>query len=83
MWPPVLVFVASSKRSDALRYISRKWTSPRKVDSKGVSAPDQWKPPRTGYWCTYATDWTQVKKTWDLTATQSEYDALAQMLQTC
>jgi hypothetical protein len=51
--------------------------------SKGASAPDTWKPPRTTYWCTYATDWAEVKKRWDLIVTQSEYDALADMLATC
>jgi hypothetical protein len=51
--------------------------------SKGASAPDEWKPPRTAYWCTYATDWAEVKKRWDLTVTQSEYDALTEMLATC
>jgi hypothetical protein len=51
--------------------------------SKGASAPDEWKPPRTAYWCTYATDWVEVKKRWDLTVTQTEYDALSEMLVTC
>jgi hypothetical protein len=51
--------------------------------SKGASAPDTWKPPLTTYWCTYATDWAEVKKRWDLTVTQTEYDALEDMLATC
>lgn len=51
--------------------------------SKGASAPDAWKPPRVAYWCTYAVDWTEIKKRWELTVTQSEYDAIAEMLQTC
>jgi hypothetical protein len=51
--------------------------------SKGASAPDQWKPPRVAYWCTYAIDWAEVKKRWDLTVTQPEYDALEDMLATC
>ena len=51
--------------------------------SKGASAPDTWKPPRVAYWCTYAIDWTEVKKRWDLTVTQTEYDALGDMLATC
>ncbi len=51
--------------------------------SKGASAPDEWKPPRVAYWCTYAMDWTEIKKRWELTVTQSEYDALAEMLTSC
>jgi hypothetical protein len=51
--------------------------------SKGASAPDTWKPPRVAYWCTYATDWVEIKIRWDLTVTQTEYDALEDMLATC
>lgn len=51
--------------------------------SKGDQSPDQWKPPLTSYWCTYASMWTAVKYTWDLTATTAEVTALEDMLQTC
>jgi hypothetical protein len=51
--------------------------------SKGDRAPEAWKPPLTSYWCTYATDWVEVKVRWRLSVTQTEYDALVQMLATC
>jgi hypothetical protein len=51
--------------------------------SKGARGPDQWKPPNTAYWCTYATDWVGVKNTWGLTVTAAEAAALTEMLSTC
>ena len=51
--------------------------------SKGAKSPDQWRPPDESYWCEYATDWTRVKSTWQLTATRAEARALGEMLQTC
>jgi hypothetical protein len=51
--------------------------------SKGAKGPDQWKPPNTAYWCTYATDWVGVKITWGLTVTSAEAAALTEMLGTC
>lgn len=51
--------------------------------SKGDQSPDQWKPPLTSYWCTYASMWIDVKYTWDLTATNAEVNALDNMLDTC
>jgi hypothetical protein len=51
--------------------------------SKGDRGPEEWKPPYTGDWCRYATDWATIKKTWSLTVTQPEYDALTSMLTTC
>lgn len=51
--------------------------------AKGSSAPDQWKPPLQSAWCFYARDWAEIKKRWDLTVTQTEYDALEDMLATC
>jgi hypothetical protein len=51
--------------------------------SKGAKSPDQWKPPNTAYWCTYATDWVGVKTTWGLTVTRAEAEALTTMLATC
>ena len=29
--------------------------------SKGAKGPEEWRPPDEGYWCQYATDWTEVK----------------------
>jgi hypothetical protein len=51
--------------------------------SKSDKGPDQWKPPVTTAWCSYATDWVTIKIRWTLTVTQPEYDALDQMLATC
>lgn len=51
--------------------------------SKGDSGPEAWKPPLKSYWCTYATDWIDVKHTWDLTVDEEEKAALAEMLDRC
>ena len=51
--------------------------------SKGSSGPEAWKPPLASAWCAYATDWTRVKKRWDLSVTQAEHDALSDMLASC
>jgi hypothetical protein len=51
--------------------------------SKGDQDPSQWKPPRRQAWCTYAVDWIAVKKHWELTVTEAEKTALADMLETC
>jgi hypothetical protein len=42
-----------------------------------------WKPPYTGDWCRYATDWATSKKKWSLTITQAEYNAPASERTTC
>ena len=41
--------------------------------AKGSDGPEDWRPPDTGYWCTYAQDWIAIKSRWGLTATQREY----------
>ena len=51
--------------------------------SKGANGPENWKPANTDYWCEYAYDWIRIKDTWGLTATQSEWDALVSMVETC
>lgn len=51
--------------------------------AKSDQSPDQWKPPLTSYWCTYASMWVEVKHTWHLTATSAEITALDDMLNTC
>ena len=51
--------------------------------SKGAKGPDEWRPPDEGYWCRYATDWTEVKVEWGLTMTQKETEAVIVMLDTC
>ena len=51
--------------------------------SKGPRVPEEWKPEERSYWCQYAIDWITIKHTWELTVTRAEYQALAQMLNTC
>ena len=51
--------------------------------SKGAKGPEEWRPPDEGYWCQYATDWTEVKMEWGLTMTQTETGAVIDMLDTC
>jgi hypothetical protein len=53
------------------------------IQSKGDQGPETWKPPYTGDWCRYATDWATIKKKWSLTVTRPEYDANASMLTGC
>ena len=51
--------------------------------SKGAKGPEEWRPSNEGYWCQYATDWTEVKFEWGLTMTQGEAEAVIEMLDTC
>jgi hypothetical protein len=51
--------------------------------SKSDSPPNEWRPPLEQTWCRYATAWVSVKRTWALTVTTLERDALGQMLDTC
>lgn len=50
---------------------------------KGDKSPDQWKPPSTGYWCTYAKMWVTVKAKFKLTVNSAEKSALTDMLGRC
>ncbi|MEV6873788.1 HNH endonuclease family protein [Amycolatopsis sp. NPDC051128] len=50
---------------------------------KGDKSPDQWKPPLTSYWCTYAKMWTAVKYKFKLTINSAEKTALTSMLNRC
>ncbi|GAB7356829.1 hypothetical protein MBLNU459_g7705t1 [Dothideomycetes sp. NU459] len=52
-------------------------------ESKGDSGPEDWKPPLTSYYCTYAKMWVKVKTVYDLTITSAEKTALTSMLNTC
>ncbi|MGY0466948.1 HNH endonuclease family protein (plasmid) [Kitasatospora sp. cg17-2] len=51
--------------------------------SKGDKAPDAWRPPATGYWCTYSRAWTDTKHVYGLSVTEPEKAALTSMLGTC
>ncbi|KAF2457678.1 hypothetical protein BDY21DRAFT_385890 [Lineolata rhizophorae] len=51
--------------------------------SKGDDGPEDWKPPLTSYYCTYAKMWVKVKSVYDLTVTSAEKSALTDMLDTC
>jgi hypothetical protein len=50
---------------------------------KGDQAPDRWRPPEEGAWCTYAVDWISVKTRWSLAFSEAEVEALDEMLATC
>lgn len=50
---------------------------------KGDKSPDQWKPPLTSYWCTYAKMWVAVKYKFKLTINTAEKSALTDMLGRC
>jgi hypothetical protein len=50
---------------------------------KGDKSPDQWKPPLTSYWCTYAKMWVAVKSKFKLTINSAEKTALTDMLGRC
>ncbi len=50
---------------------------------KGSKLADEWKPPNTGYWCTYATKTVNVHAKYELAVTSRERAALHEMLATC
>jgi len=50
---------------------------------KSAPAPDEWKPDNQLYWCEYAYDWIRIKHEWKLSVTNSEWEALIEMLRTC
>lgn len=50
---------------------------------KSDSGPEQWKPANRAFWCRYAQAWVRVKQTYDLSATEAEWRALDEMLNTC
>ncbi|MEV0192257.1 HNH endonuclease family protein [Kitasatospora purpeofusca] len=51
--------------------------------SKGDKTPDAWRPPATGYWCTYSRAWTDTKHVYGLSVTEPEKATLNAMLDTC
>ncbi|OJD10690.1 hypothetical protein AJ78_08372 [Emergomyces pasteurianus Ep9510] len=50
---------------------------------KSDSGPEAWKPPLQTYHCEYARMWVKVKSFYELTITDPEKSALADMLDTC
>lgn len=51
--------------------------------SKSDQDPADWLPSRTAYRCAYVREWIKVKKAWNLSVDQREYDALARVLGRC
>lgn len=51
--------------------------------SKSDKDPAEWRPANPNAHCEYARQWIKLKTEWNLTADQSEADALKQMLQLC
>ncbi|KAK7183392.1 hypothetical protein DPSP01_000480 [Paraphaeosphaeria sporulosa] len=51
--------------------------------AKGDKGPEEWKPPLSSYYCTYAKMWVKVKSVYKLTVTSAEKSALTSMLGTC
>lgn len=44
--------------------------------SKGDRDPAEWMPPRTAYWCTYASEWVAIKARWGLSIDSTEANFL-------
>ena len=57
--------------------------SARHNRSKGARGPDEWRPPSEVHWCQYSTDWVEIKDRWELTMTETEAEAVMEMLETC
>lgn len=51
--------------------------------AKGSYGPEDWRPENEAHWCDYAMDWLRIKDKWELTATDREWVALREMLNTC
>ncbi|TLD11788.1 hypothetical protein PspLS_11681 [Pyricularia sp. CBS 133598] len=76
----------TSKRQQFANDITRPqlWAVTNSVNrQKSDSSPDNWVPPLSSFYCTYAKSWVQVKSYWALTVTGAEKSALGNMLNTC
>ena len=51
--------------------------------TKSDKGPEAWRPDDRAYWCQYALDWIEIKRSWELTATPDEADALREMVESC
>ena len=80
VWPAARKEIYANHLDDAHHLIAVTAGANR---SKGARGPDQWKPEDESYWCQYAIDWANIKITWNLTVTEPEYRALAEMLVSC
>ncbi|KAA8913778.1 hypothetical protein FN846DRAFT_60739 [Sphaerosporella brunnea] len=81
---------ANAWTTDERRNFANDLTNPQLIaitsrvnTSKGGKSPDDWKPPLTSYYCTYAKMWVQVKSVYSLSVTSDEKNALDDMLKTC
>jgi len=50
---------------------------------KGAKGPDKYLPPRAAYHCDYVSEWSEIKREWDLTMTNAEEQAIERVLQNC
>ncbi len=78
---------SNEKKSEYANYLAYPGhliaTTARANRAKGADGPDEWRPPNEDYWCQYALDWIEVKRAWELTATEKEFNALREMTGTC
>ena len=51
--------------------------------SKGSRGPEIWRPANEDYWCQYAYSWIEIKARWNLSVSEIEFAALAEMLNSC
>ncbi len=51
--------------------------------TKGIQGPDEWCPPDDASHCEYAKQWEVVKTKYELSMTESEHQAVTEMLDTC
>jgi len=72
------VFASDTAKPEALVAVSASANR-----SKGSKGPEAWRPENKEYWCEYATNWIKIKFRWNLTVTETEKEALSDMLGTC
>ena len=51
--------------------------------SKGSRGPEIWRPSNEDHWCQYAYSWIEIKSRWNLSVSDIELTALAEMLNSC
>ena len=65
-WDPTTKEAYANNLTDPAHLIA---ISSRHNRSKGARGPEEWKPPDQASWCQYALDWTEIKRSWELTMT--------------